>query len=84
MHAPAELMLKVSKLSSHALADRRAPDGESSEPVLPTNMLEAQEIERFGFPFSSTFPVLFGKSSEFDPARLVRVKFQSKLSKSLS
>jgi hypothetical protein len=26
-----------------------------------------------GLPFSSTFPVLFGKLAEFDPARLVGV-----------
>jgi hypothetical protein len=73
MHAPAELLLEVSKLSSHALADRRTPHGESPEPVLPTNMFEAQEIERLGFPFSSMFPVLFGKSPELDPARLIWV-----------
>jgi len=47
-------------------------------------MLEAQEIERFGFPFSSSFPVLFGKPAEFDPARLIRVQFQSEFSQSLS
>jgi len=78
MHAPAELLFEFSKLGSHALADRRASHGESSQAVLPTGMLEAQKIERFRFPFSSTFPVLFGKSPEFDPARLIRVKFQSK------
>jgi hypothetical protein len=73
MHAPAKLLLEVSQLSSHALADRCAPHGESAEPVLPTNMLEAQEIERLRFPFSSTFPVFFGKPAELDPARLIRV-----------
>jgi hypothetical protein len=31
-------------------------------------MLEAQEIERLRFPFSLTFPVLFGKPAELDPA----------------
>jgi hypothetical protein len=48
-------------------------------PVLPADMLEAQEIERLGFPFSSTFPVLFGKPAELDPARLFWVEFQPKL-----
>ena len=61
VHAPAELLLEFSQLSSHALADRLAAHGESPQPVLPTNMLEAQEIERLGFPFSSTLPVLFGE-----------------------
>ena len=79
MHAPAELLLEFSKLGSRALADRRASHGESPQPVLPTDMFEAQEIERLGFPFSSTFPVLCGKPAEFDPARLIRVKFQSNL-----
>jgi hypothetical protein len=73
MHAPVELLLDLSQLGSHALADRRASHGESPDPVLPTDMFEAQEIERLGFPFSSTFPVLFGKPPEFDPARLIRV-----------
>jgi hypothetical protein len=36
-------------------------------------MREAQKVERLRLPFSSTFPVLFGKSAEFDPARLVWV-----------
>jgi len=43
---------------------------------------EAQEIERVGFPFPYVSG-FFGKSAEFDPARLIRVKFQSKLSQSL-
>src|SRR5215469_7996432 len=79
MHAPAELLLEFSQLSSHALADRLASHGKSPQPVLPTNMLEAQEIERLGFPFSSTLPVLFGEPAEFDPARLFWVEFQPKL-----
>jgi hypothetical protein len=36
-------------------------------------MLEAQKIERFGFSFSSAFPVLFGEPGELDPARLIPV-----------
>src|SRR5262249_22738057 len=36
---------------------------------------EAQEIERLGFPFTPTYPVLFGKPPEFDPARLIPVGF---------
>jgi len=47
-------------------------------------MLDAQEIERLRFPFSSAFPVLFGKPPEFDPARLIRMKFQPKLGEPLS
>jgi hypothetical protein len=36
-------------------------------------MFEAQEIEGLGFPFPSTLPVLFGKSPELDPSRLIWV-----------
>src|ERR1700675_4900585 len=45
-------------------------------------MRKAQKIERLGLAFSSTFPVLFGKPPEFNPARLIGVEFQSKLRKS--
>jgi hypothetical protein len=79
MHAPAELLLKFSHLGSHAPADRLASHGETPESVLPTDMFEAQKIEPLRFPFSSTFPVLFGKPPEFDPARPFQVEFQSKL-----
>jgi hypothetical protein len=41
MHVHAKLLLEFSKLGSHALADRRASHGESPQPVLPTDMLEA-------------------------------------------
>ena len=67
------LLLKLLQLGSHALADRRSSHGKSPHPVLPTDMFEAQEVERLGFPFSPTFPVLFGEPPEFDPARLIRV-----------
>jgi hypothetical protein len=73
MHALVELSLQLLQLGSHTLADRRSSHGKSPHPVLPTDMFEAQEVERLGFPFSPTFPVLFGKPPEFDPARLVRV-----------
>jgi hypothetical protein len=36
-------------------------------------MRKAQKIERLGLTFSSTFPVLFGKPPEFNPARLIGV-----------
>src|SRR5215472_10016313 len=42
-------------------------------------MREAQKVKRLRLTFSSSFPVLFGKSPEFDPARLIWMKFQSKL-----
>src|SRR5215831_19212316 len=42
-------------------------------------MREAQEVKRLWLTFSSSFPVLFGKPPEFDPARLIWMKFQSEL-----
>jgi len=73
VHALAELLLEFLQLGSHTLAYRGSSHGKSPNPVLPTDMFEAQEVERLGFPFSPTFPVLFGKPPEFDPARLIRV-----------
>src|SRR5215475_5260591 len=83
VHSLVELRLDALELGPHALADRLAPNCKPSQAVLPTDVSKAQEIERLRFPFSSTSPVLFGKPAEFDPARLIRVKFQSKLSQSL-
>ena len=83
MHSLVELRLDASKLSPHAFSDRLAPNCKPSQAILPTDVGEAQEIERLRFHFPPTFPVRFGKPAEFDPARLVRVKFQSKLSQSL-
>jgi hypothetical protein len=83
VHALAELRLDASQLGPYALADRLAPYCKPSQAVLPTDVGKAQEIERLRFPFSPTSPVLFGEPAEFDPARLIRVKFQSKLSQSL-
>jgi hypothetical protein len=42
-------------------------------------MRESQKVERRGLSFSSSFPVLLGISPELDPARFIRVEFQSKL-----
>ena len=78
MHPHSELLLNLSQLASHAFADRLASYHETPQTVLPTHMREAQKVERFRFPFSSTAPVLFGKSAELDPARLIWVQFQSK------
>src|SRR5215469_11204281 len=80
MHSLAEFRFDASKLGAHALADRLAPNCKPSKAVFPTDVGKAQEVERLRFPFSSTSPVLFGEPAEFDPARLIRVEFQSKLS----
>src|SRR6201987_692512 len=48
--------------------------------VLPADMREAQEVEGLRLALPSSFPVLLGIPPELDPARLVRVQFQSELS----
>jgi len=73
VHTHLELLLDLSQLASHAFADRFAPYHEAPETVLPADVRETQKVERPRLPFSSTFPVLFGKSAELDPARLVWV-----------
>src|SRR6516164_10266729 len=76
---PLELLLDLLQLPPQALGDRPALHGKVPLPVLPADMREAQKVDRFRLPFSSSFPVLFGLSPELDPARLVRMQFQSKL-----
>ncbi len=78
VHALTELLLNLSQLGSHALADRRAPHHESPQSVLPADVLEAQKVERFRSTFPSSFPVLFGKPTELNPARLIGMEFQPK------
>ena len=72
VHALTKLLFDLSQLTSHALADRQAPHREPCS-VLPADVRESQKVERLRLPFSSSFPVLFGKSAELDPARLIRV-----------
>ena len=84
MHPHPKLLLNLSQLASHAFTDRLASYHEAPQTVLPAHMREAQEVERLGFPFSSTAPVLFGEPPELDPARLIWVQFQAKLAQSLS
>ena len=73
MHALTKLLFGLSQFSPHALADRQASHRESPHSVLPADVREAQKVERLRLPFSSSFPVFFGKPAEFDPARLVWV-----------
>jgi hypothetical protein len=73
VHALPELLLNLCQLPPHALADRVTLHRKVPVPVFPADMRESQKIERFGLPFSSLFPVLFGKSPELNPARLVWV-----------
>jgi hypothetical protein len=80
VHPPTQLLLDLKQLCAHPFADRFALECEVPIPVFPIDVGKAQKIERFGFSFSSPFPVLFGKPPELDPACFVRVQFQPELS----
>jgi hypothetical protein len=79
MHPSAKLLFDLPQLRPHALADRLAPYSEVSVPVFPADMRESQKVECFWLTLPSSFPFLFGKPPELDPARLIRVKLQPKL-----
>ena len=74
-----ELLLKFLQLPPQALADRLPLHGKLPPPVLPADMREAQKVERLRLTFSSPFPVELGKRPELNPARFIRMQFQSKL-----
>jgi hypothetical protein len=76
VQAVTKLLLEFQQPGSHSLADGLSLYRKVPVPVLPADMREAQEIERFRLAFPSSSPVLLGKPSELDPARLVWVKFQ--------
>src|ERR1700758_4159442 len=80
MHTYAQLLLDILQLLSHPLAGCHAAHSKTPVSVLPADMREAQEVERLRLAFPSSFPVLLGIPPELDPARLVRVQFQSELS----
>jgi hypothetical protein len=71
VHSLPELLFNFCQLPPQALAYRVALHREVPVPVFPADMRESQKVERFGFPFSSLFPVSFGKSPELNPARFV-------------
>jgi hypothetical protein len=73
MHALTELQFNLCHLRSQAFADRVALYGIVPVPVLRADMRESQKIERLGLPFSSSLPVVLGKSPELNPARFVWV-----------
>ena len=83
VHPSTQLLLDFQQLGPHPFAHRLALQRIAPVPVLPADMRESQKVERLGFPFSSLFPVSFGKPPELNPARFVWVQFQSKLQQPL-
>ncbi len=74
-----ELLLEFLPLLPQSLADGLALHGKVPLPVLPADMREAQEVERFRLAFSASFPVQLGVPPELNPARFVGMQFQPKL-----
>jgi len=74
-----KLRLEFLPLLPQSPTDRRALHGKVPPPVLPADMREAQKVERLRLAFSASFPAEFGVPPELDPARFVRMQFQSKL-----
>src|SRR5690242_16360733 len=79
MHASTQLLLDFQQLGPHPLANRFALHRIAPIPVFPAEMRKSQKVERLRLPFSSLFPVDFGKPPELNPARLVWVQFQPEL-----
>jgi len=79
LHAQAKLPLDLLQFRPHTLATRLALYGEVPLPSHPADVREAQEVERLGLAFPSSFLALFGMPPELDPARLVEVAFQPNL-----
>ena len=79
VHTLTKLLFDFLQLLPHAFADRHASHRVVPFAVLPADMREAKKVEGLRFAFPSSFPVLFGIPPELDQARLVWMKFQSKL-----
>ena len=73
VHAFAKLRLDFPHLRPHAIPDGLPPNGKLPVPVFPADMREPQKVERLRLAFPSSFPVLFGKPPELNPARFVWV-----------
>lgn len=59
-------------------------DREIASPSFPTDVGEAQEVERLRRAVAPLHTALFGVPTEFDQPRFLRVQFQAKLGKPVS
>ena len=73
VHALPEFLFDFCQFPPKALANRVTLHRKVPVPVLSADVRKSQKIERFGLSFSSSFPVLLGKSAELDPARFIWV-----------
>jgi hypothetical protein len=83
MHPAAKLDLDSLELRNHPLLRRNAPDGERIGLVAtPTEVSEAQEVERLRFSRTTLLPVSGSIASELDQPGLLRMEFQAELCQS--
>ena len=74
MHALPELVLHLFQLGKESLSDALAQHEELAVlPSLPTDVGEAQEVERLRLALPMLLPAYCGKTPELDQARFVRM-----------
>src|SRR6266478_2974308 len=84
MHAAFEFGLHLAQFRLQPFANRLPQDRKASvPPLLPTDVGEAEEVERLRFPFSALLPVFGCERSELQQPRFLGMQFQAELSHSL-
>ncbi len=78
VHLSAQLLLNLLQLLALSTAVRDAPDFETAQSVLRTDVPEAQKGERLRFPFPSLGPVLRRETPKPDQGCLLFVQLQTK------
>ena len=74
MHALPELVLHLFQLGKESLSDTLAQHEELAVlPSLPTDVGEAQKVERLRLVLSMLLPAYCGKTPELEQARFVRM-----------
>src|SRR5437667_6084322 len=83
MHASFAFALHLAQLRLQPFANRLPQDREASvPPLLPTDVGEAEEVERLRFPFSALLPVFSRERSELQQPRFLGMQLQAELSHS--
>lgn len=79
-----ELVLDLLELGPQSLRDGMTPKPEAAVLALPTDVGQAQEIERLRLPEAPRCPSPSGKAPELDQSGLVGVQLQTELRKPLT
>src|SRR5580704_14550147 len=82
VHASPELGFHLAQFRLQPLANRLPHDRESSvAPLLPTDMREAEKVERLRLPLPTRSPVVGRERAELQQARFLGMQFQTELPK---